>query len=104
MIPFCFFVAIFSVATFSTRCTILSHVLSRRLRVLSAFFSDDDGAFPVSIFLAGGYLALQFLEVFRGGKRMDIAVERGIMTSGFLLLTSLGLFLIVRDAINLVHL
>ena len=49
-------------------------------------------------------MALQLLEVFRGGKRMDIAVEKGIMASGFLLLTSLGIFLIVRDAIHLANL
>lgn len=49
---------------------------------------------------AGGYLAFQILEVIRG-KKIEQDVEKGIMASGFLLLTSLGFFLIVRDALNL---
>ena len=44
---------------------------------------------------------LQLLEAVRGGKKLDVELEKGIMASGFLLLTSLGLFLIVRDAITL---
>jgi len=53
------------------------------------------------LFVAGGYLALQALEAIRGGKKLDVEVERGIMASGFLLLSSLGLFLIVRDSLHL---
>lgn len=50
---------------------------------------------------AGGYLALQVLELVRGGKKIDPDVEKGVMASGFLLLTSIGLFLIVKDALTL---
>lgn len=32
---------------------------------------------------------------------ISVQLEKGIMASGFLLLTSLGMFLIVRDAISL---
>jgi hypothetical protein len=39
--------------------------------------------------------------VVRRGKKLDVELERGIMASGFLLLTSLGIFMIARDAINL---
>lgn len=51
--------------------------------------------------LDGGYLALQLAEAVRGGKRLPQQLERGIMSSGFLLLTATGLFLIVRDTLNL---
>lgn len=50
--------------------------------------------------LDGGYLALQLVEALRG-KKLNIELERGIMASGFLLLTSIGMALIVKDAINL---
>lgn len=52
-------------------------------------------------FVAGGYFALQLMEIVRGGKKLNPDVEKGIMASGFLLLTSMGLFLIIRDAIKL---
>jgi len=51
--------------------------------------------------LDGGYLLFQVLEVIRGGKKVDQEFERAVMASGFLLLTSIGMYLIVRDAINL---
>lgn len=52
--------------------------------------------------LDGGYLVLQLLEALRGGKKLDVGLEKGIMASGFLLLTSLGMFLIVKDALGLI--
>jgi membrane-associated protease RseP (regulator of RpoE activity) len=54
--------------------------------------------------LDGGFLALQFLEVVRGGKKLDENIEKAIMASGFLLLTGTGLFLIARDAVKLIGL
>jgi len=42
----------------------------------------------------------QILEAIRG-KKVDPEFERGIMASGFLLLTSVGIFLIIKDALNL---
>ena len=51
--------------------------------------------------LDGGYLFLLAVEAVRGGRKLPAAVEGGIMASGFLLLTALGLGLVVRDTINL---
>lgn len=50
--------------------------------------------------LDGGYLIFQIIEVV-SGKKVDRDAERAIMTSGFLLLTSLGMYLIFRDALRL---
>eukprot|EP00890_Picochlorum_soloecismus_P002105 jgi/Picsp_1/2896/NSC_01121-R1_protein len=50
--------------------------------------------------LDGGYLVFQLLEAIRG-KKVDPDFEKGIMASGFLLLTSVGIFLIIKDALNL---
>ncbi|CAI6009558.1 unnamed protein product [Closterium sp. NIES-65] len=51
--------------------------------------------------LDGGYLALLAVEAVRGGKKIPVDVERGIMSSGFLALLGAGIFLIVKDTINL---
>ncbi|GJP51123.1 hypothetical protein CLOM_g10290 [Closterium sp. NIES-68] len=51
--------------------------------------------------LDGGYLALLAVEAVRGGKKIPTEVERGIMSSGFLALLGAGIFLIVKDTINL---
>ena len=53
--------------------------------------------------LDGGYLALIALEAARG-KKLPTELEQGIMTSGFLLLLTAGLFLIVKDTVGLVGL
>lgn len=50
--------------------------------------------------LDGGYLIFQIIEVVRG-KKVDREAERAIMTGGFLLLTTLGMYLIFRDALRL---
>ena len=50
--------------------------------------------------LDGGYLALLVAEAVRG-KKLPQGVEQGIMASGFLLLTGVGLVLVFRDALNL---
>ena len=50
--------------------------------------------------LDGGYLVFQMIEVVQG-KKVDRDSERAIMTGGFLLLSSLGMYLIFRDAIKL---
>lgn len=50
--------------------------------------------------LDGGYLVFQILEAIRGEK-VDQDFERAVMASGFLLLTSLGMYLIIKDALNL---
>ena len=64
--------------------------------------SNSSLPFPSLVpFPAGGYLVFQFLEAIRGGKKVDEGLEKGIMASGFLLLTSVGLFLIVRDVVNI---
>lgn len=49
----------------------------------------------------GGFLVFQLIEVVRGGKKIDVNIEKAVMASGFLLLSSVGLFLIVRDALQL---
>lgn len=51
--------------------------------------------------LDGGYMALQLTEALRGGRKLPQDVERGIMSGGLAFLTATGLFLIVRDTINL---
>ncbi|CAL5226212.1 g9051 [Coccomyxa viridis] len=50
--------------------------------------------------LDGGYLALLVAEAVRG-KKLPQGVEQGIMASGFLLITGVGLLLVFRDALNL---
>ncbi len=50
--------------------------------------------------LDGGYLAFQLIEIVQG-KKVDRDAERAIMSGGFLLLSSLGMYLIFKDAIKL---
>ena len=50
--------------------------------------------------LDGGYLALLIVEGLRG-KKLPKTLEQGIMASGLVLLTGLGVILIVRDTLNL---
>ena len=50
--------------------------------------------------LDGGYLALLGLEALRG-KKLPEKLEQGVMASGFLLLTALGIGLVVRDTLKL---
>ncbi|KAJ7948145.1 membrane metalloprotease ARASP, chloroplastic-like [Quillaja saponaria] len=51
--------------------------------------------------LDGGSLALILVEAARGGRKLPLEVEQGIMSSGITLVIFLGLFLIVRDTLNL---
>ncbi|CAN8247691.1 unnamed protein product [Cochlearia groenlandica] len=51
--------------------------------------------------LDGGTLALILLEAVRGGKKLPLEVEQGIMSSGIMLVLFLGLFLIVKDTLSL---
>ncbi|EFJ48911.1 hypothetical protein VOLCADRAFT_80977 [Volvox carteri f. nagariensis] len=51
--------------------------------------------------LDGGYLLLLGLEAARGGRKLPAVVEQGVMASGFLLLTALGVGLVIRDTLNL---
>jgi len=51
--------------------------------------------------LDGGFLAFLLLEAIRGGKKLPVVVEQTIMSSGLLLLLTLGAVLIVRDTLNL---
>ncbi|VYS54217.1 unnamed protein product [Arabidopsis thaliana] len=51
--------------------------------------------------LDGGTLALILLETVRGGKKLPVEVEQGIMSSGIMLVIFLGLFLIVKDTLSL---
>jgi len=50
--------------------------------------------------LDGGYLFLIALEALRG-KKLPEGVEKGIMSSGILLLLAFGVVLMVRDTLNL---
>jgi membrane-associated protease RseP (regulator of RpoE activity) len=50
--------------------------------------------------LDGGFLVFLALEAVRG-KKIDAEVEKGVMGLGFLLLSSVGIFLILRDIVNL---
>ncbi|CAH1423833.1 unnamed protein product [Lactuca virosa] len=51
--------------------------------------------------LDGGSLALILVEAARGGRKLPLEVEQGIMSSGITLVFVLGLFLIIRDTLNL---
>lgn len=50
---------------------------------------------------SGGYLVFIALEALRGGKKVDEAVEKGIMAGGFLLLMTAGVSLIIKDTLSL---
>lgn len=51
--------------------------------------------------LDGGYLVLLGIEALRGGKKLPKEVEGTFMFSGFVLLMGMGVFLIVKDTINM---
>ncbi|KAK9074053.1 hypothetical protein SSX86_006650 [Deinandra increscens subsp. villosa] len=51
--------------------------------------------------LDGGSLALILVEAIRGGRKLPLEVEQGIMSSGITVVFVLGLFLIIRDTLNL---
>ncbi|XP_042519101.1 probable membrane metalloprotease ARASP2, chloroplastic [Macadamia integrifolia] len=51
--------------------------------------------------LDGGSLALILIEAARGGRKLPQELEQGIMSSGIMAVLLLGLFLIVRDTLNL---
>ncbi|KAJ3674856.1 hypothetical protein LUZ60_005472 [Juncus effusus] len=51
--------------------------------------------------LDGGTLFLLLIEAARGGRKIPREVEQGITSSGVLVVVMLGLFLIVRDTLNL---
>jgi RIP metalloprotease RseP len=52
--------------------------------------------------LDGGFLLLIVIEALRGGKKLPAEVEQSITASGVLLLLGSGMFLILRDTLNLV--
>ncbi|GAV71894.1 Peptidase_M50 domain-containing protein [Cephalotus follicularis] len=51
--------------------------------------------------LDGGSLALILIEAARGGRKLPLELEQRIMSSGIMLVLILGMFLIVRDTLNL---
>eukprot|EP00262_Sarcandra_glabra_P004086 TRINITY_DN15080_c0_g1_i1.p1 TRINITY_DN15080_c0_g1~~TRINITY_DN15080_c0_g1_i1.p1 ORF type:complete len:451 (+),score=29.56 TRINITY_DN15080_c0_g1_i1:720-2072(+) len=51
--------------------------------------------------LDGGSLALLLVEAARGGRKIPQEIEQRIMSSGIMLVILLGLFLIIRDTLNL---
>lgn len=51
--------------------------------------------------LDGGSLALILIEAARGGRKLPLELEQRIMSSGIMLIVLLGLFLVVRDTLNL---
>lgn len=51
--------------------------------------------------LDGGTLALILVEAARGGRKLPLEIEQGIMSSGIMLVLILGVFLLVRDTLNL---
>jgi membrane-associated protease RseP (regulator of RpoE activity) len=50
--------------------------------------------------LDGGYLLLLAVELARRGKKLPQEVEATFMASGFLLLVSVGVLLIVKDTLS----
>ncbi|KAL8506756.1 hypothetical protein ACS0TY_017595 [Phlomoides rotata] len=51
--------------------------------------------------LDGGTLALILVEAARGGRKLPLEIEQGIMSSGIMVVLILGVFLLVRDTLNL---
>lgn len=51
--------------------------------------------------LDGGTLALILIEAARGGRKLPVELEQGIMSSGITLVVFLGVYLMVRDTLNL---
>lgn len=51
--------------------------------------------------LDGGSLALILIEAARGGRKLPLEIEQRIMSSGIMLVLILGMFLLVRDTLNL---
>ncbi|KAG8387022.1 hypothetical protein BUALT_Bualt03G0209900 [Buddleja alternifolia] len=51
--------------------------------------------------LDGGTLALILVEAVRGGRKLPLEVEQRIMSSGITLVLVLGIYLLVRDTLNL---
>ncbi|CAN1124180.1 Membrane metalloprotease ARASP, chloroplastic [Linum perenne] len=51
--------------------------------------------------LDGGSLALILIEAARGGRKLPMELEQRIMSSGITVVLLLGLFLIIRDTLNL---
>ncbi|XP_073281130.1 probable membrane metalloprotease ARASP2, chloroplastic [Primulina huaijiensis] len=51
--------------------------------------------------LDGGSLALILIEAARGGRKLPLELEQQIMSSGIKLVLVLGIYLIVRDTLNL---
>ncbi|PIA57815.1 hypothetical protein AQUCO_00500023v1 [Aquilegia coerulea] len=51
--------------------------------------------------LDGGTLALILVEAARGGKKLPQEIEQRIMSSGIMLVFLLGIYLIIRDTLNL---
>lgn len=51
--------------------------------------------------LDGGTLALILIEAARGGRKLPLELEQQIMSSGITLVLIIGVFLIIRDTLNL---
>ncbi|KAL8153218.1 hypothetical protein V2J09_010978, partial [Rumex salicifolius] len=51
--------------------------------------------------LDGGTLALILVEAARGGRKLPVEVEQQIMSSGIMLILVLGVYLLIRDTLNL---
>lgn len=51
--------------------------------------------------LDGGTLALILIEAVRGGRKLPLEVEQRIMSSGIMFVIILGVFLLIRDTLNL---
>ncbi|MQM04885.1 hypothetical protein Taro_037690 [Colocasia esculenta] len=51
--------------------------------------------------LDGGSLALLLVEAIRGGRKIPREVEQRILSSGIMMVLLLGMFLIIRDTLNL---
>ncbi|EPS66711.1 hypothetical protein M569_08060 [Genlisea aurea] len=51
--------------------------------------------------LDGGSLALILIEAARGGRKLPLEVEQGIVSSGVMVIVILGVFLLVRDTLSL---
>ncbi|KAL3509769.1 hypothetical protein ACH5RR_029170 [Cinchona calisaya] len=51
--------------------------------------------------LDGGTLALILIEAARGGRKLPLELEQQIMSSGIMFVIILGIFLLIRDTLNL---
>ncbi len=89
--------------SYSARSLAASDVIKRRVYLFASVINVDLAVVYILQLSAldGGFLLLIAIEALRGSNKLPTAVEQGITASGVLLLLGSGMFLILRDTLNL---